>query len=288
MTKQTILVTGASGNVASQLIPLLKSNPDVTVRALVRDAQKGKKLGVDFHVGDLSKPRTLDKAFQGVTTLMSIVPNGPLGPQQASSALWAARQAGVKRVVRLSAIGAAHDAPTVNSRLHALSDHEYAVSGLAYTIMKPHFFMQNFFASAQSIAAEGAFYMALGDSKMSTIDVADVAAFAAKVLTTEGHEGKTYTPTGPKSISMHEVAAAFSEALGKPVKYVAVPFEAAEQGMAKAGLDEYTCAVYGDYFRAYASGWGDFVNDDFVRVVGRPARSFSEFARSVAPAFGKK
>ncbi len=288
MEKQTILVTGATGNVASQLLPLLKDTPGVTVRALVRDKAKGEKLGVELAVGDLGDPRSLGKAFEGATTLMAIVPNGPQAPQQASSALWAAKQAGVKRVVRLSAIGAAHDAPTVNSRLHALSDHEYSVSGLDYTIMRPHFFMQNLFGSAQSIANDGVFYMPMGDAKMSMIDVGDVAAFAHALLTKPGHSGKTYTPVGPRSISMHEVAAAFTEAVGKPIKYVPVPFEAAIAAMEQAGLDAWTANLYGEYFRAYASGWGDFVNDDFQKVVGRAPRSFAEFARSVAPAFGKR
>jgi hypothetical protein len=106
---------------------------------------------------------------------------GPRAPQQASSALWAARQSDVKRVVRLSAVRAAHDAPTENSRLHALSDRELEHSGISYTILKPHFFMQSLLMWAQTVAEQGTFHAALGDGKLGMIDVGDIAAVAAKV-----------------------------------------------------------------------------------------------------------
>ncbi len=288
---KTIVVTGATGNVAQQLIPLLTS-AGAKVRALVHTPSKAGKLkevGVEVVEGDLSRPRTLAHAFDGADAFMSIVPNGPLAPQQASSALHAAREAGVKHVVRLSAVGAAHDAPTVNSRLHALSDTELEKRGGSWTILRPHFFMQNLFMAAQSVASEGAFYFALGDGKLGMIDVGDIAAVAAEILVKPaGHEGKTYTLTGPKSISMHEVAAAFGEALGRPVKYVPVPALAAEQAMAKMGLDDYMLTVMGDYFTAYARNWGDLVTDAVPKILGRPARSIADFARAVAPAFGKR
>src|SRR5262249_8288989 len=152
----------------------------------------------------------------------------------------AARQAGVKHVVRMSAVGADHDAPTVNSRLHALSDAELAASDISYTILKPHMFMQSFLWSAGSIAEEGAMYWALGDAKLPVVDVADIAQVAAKILTNPApHAGKTYTLTGPAGVSVHQVAAAIGEAIGKSVKYVAVPVSKAVDGMAKAGFNDY-------------------------------------------------
>ncbi|WP_158501727.1 SDR family oxidoreductase [Vitiosangium sp. GDMCC 1.1324] len=287
---KTIVITGATGSVASQIIPLLTS-AGVKVRAVVRNVDKAAALaaqGVALVEGDLDRPRTLGKVFDGADSAMLIAPPGPRAPQQYSSALWAARQSGVKHVVRLSAIGAAHDAPTVNSRLHALSDTELERSNIPYTILKPHFFMQNLFMAAQSVAQEGAIYLPMGDGRMGIIDVADIAAVAAHVLTTPGHENKTYTLTGPRSISMHEVAAAFTEALGRPIQYVPVPAEAFDQQLAQAGVDEFSRTLLGDYFAAYSRNWGDLVTDVVPRLLGRPARSIAEFARAVAPAFGKR
>jgi len=283
MAKKTIVVVGATGTVASQLIPLLTAG-GATVRALVRNREKSAALaapGVELIEGDLDRPNTVGRGFEGADAMMSIVPAGPRAPQQASSALWAARQARIPYVVRLSAVGAAHDAPTLNSRLHALSDAEPERSGLAYTILRPHFFMQNLFMAAQSVATDGNFYFALGDGKLGMIDVADIAAVAAHVLLTPGHEGKTYTPTGPRSIGIADVAAAFTEALGRPVRYVPVPLEAAGQAMAQMGMDELMVGMMTDYFREYARGWGDFVNDDVQRLTGRRrGRSRTSPARS--------
>jgi uncharacterized protein YbjT (DUF2867 family) len=288
-TGKKIAVTGATGNVAPQIISRLLAGGH-TVRALVRSPAKAAALaaqGVELVEGDLSRPRTLEHAFDGVDAVMSIVPPGPLAPQQASAVAWAARQARVGQLVRLSAFGAAHDAPTVNSRLHALSDAELERSDLPYTILKPHFFMQNLFMAAESVAKEGAMYLALGDGKIGIIDVTDIAEVAAQVLTTPGHLGKTYVLTGPASIDMHQVAAALSEAVGKPVRYQPIPVAAFDQGLAQLGGDEFSRTLFCDYFTAYSQGWGDAVTDTVPTLLGRPARSILDFARAVAPAFGR-
>jgi uncharacterized protein YbjT (DUF2867 family) len=284
----TVVVVGPAGATVSRTIPqLLKAG--VKVRAIARDPAKvAGKVPTEVEVvqGDLDHPRSLRGRFDGADSVFLISPNGPRAPQQMSSGLWEARQAKVGHVLRMSAVGAAHDAPTVNSRLHALSDHELAVSGLPYTIIKPHFFMQNLFGSAQTVAEQGAMYWALGNGRLGMIDVQDIADVAAAILRDpKPHLGRTYTPTGPKSIDMNEVAAAFSAAVGKPVKYVDVPLSAADEGMAKWGMDEYARGMMEDYLVAYARNWGDFVTDDVPNITGHPARSIAEFAKQ---AFGRK
>jgi uncharacterized protein YbjT (DUF2867 family) len=285
---QPIVVTGATGNVASQMIPLLTS-AGVGVRAVVHDASKAKALaarGVATVEADLDRPRTLRNIFDGASAAMIITAAGPRAPQQASSALWAARQSGIKRVVRLSAVGAAHDAPTEGSRLHALSDTELENSGISFTILKAGPFMQSLLRWAREVAEQGTFHAFGGDGRRCMIDVADIAAVAARVLTTPSHENKTYTLTGPGSISMHDVAAAFSEVLGKPVQYVPVSVEAADQQMAGWGVDEFMRTLVIDYSVAFSNNWADFVTQDVAQILGRPARSVAEFVRTNATAFG--
>ena len=141
---KTILITGATGNVSSGIIAKLKG-PGHSLRALVHSPEKAaalKQQGIEVHAGDLEKPWTLGPAFAGADTVWILTPPGPRAPEQSSNALWAARQGGAKHVVRMSAVGAAHKAPTINSRLHALSDAELAASGIPFTILKPHFFAQ--------------------------------------------------------------------------------------------------------------------------------------------------
>lgn len=288
MTK-TILITGATGNISSGIITQLKGS-EHRLQALVRNPEKAqdlKRQGVELRVGDLEKPWTLGSAFAGVDTVWILAPPGPRAPEQCSNALWAARQAGARHVVRLSAIGASHTAPTINSRLHALSDAELAASGIPFTILKPHYFMQNLLMAAQSIAQQGAMYFALADGKMGLIDSRDISEFAAHVLTNAGHEGKTYTLTGPASVSMHQIAAAISEAIGKTVKYVPVTAEAERQTILQMGIDEWMANLLGDYSAAYSLNWGDLVTDDFQRVTGKSPRSIAQFAKDFAGAFGK-
>ena len=289
MSKKTILITGATGNISSGIITRLKGS-EHRLQALVRNPEKAEELkrqGVELRVGDLEKPWTLDTAFAGADIVWILASPGPRAPEQCSNALWAARQAGAKHVVRLSAFGASHTAPTVNSRLHALSDAELAASGIPFTILKPHYFMQNLLMAAQSIAQQGAMYFALADGKMGLIDSRDISEFAAHVLTSAGHEGKTYTLTGPASISMHQIAAAIGEAIGKPVKYVPVTPEAERQAILQMGMDEWMVNLLSDYSAAYSTNWGDQVTDDFQRVTGKSPRSITQFAQDFAAAFGK-
>ncbi len=286
---KTILITGATGNVSSGIIAKLKGSGH-SLRALVRNPEKAaalKEQGVEVHVGDLEKPWTLGAAFAGADTVWILSPPGPRAPEQSSNALWAARQGGAKHVVRMSAVGAAHKAPTINSRLHALSDAELAASGISFTILKPHFFAQNLMMTAKSVTEQGVIYFAMADGKMGIIDSRDISDFAAHVLTTPGHEGKTYTITGPASLSINEMAAMIGAAVGKEVKYVAVPVDAARQSMSQMGMDDWMVNAMGDYMAAYSTNWGDLVTDDFKRVTGKAPRSFKQFATDFAGMFGK-
>jgi uncharacterized protein YbjT (DUF2867 family) len=285
----TILLTGATGNVTGAAIRALQGKGHRLV-GLVRDPAKAKeveKLGVELKVGDLEKLRTVEDSFKGIDVAFLCTSPGFLAPVLQSNALWAARRGGVKHVVRLSAVGAAHDAPTLNSRLHALSDSEVAGSGLRFTVLKPHFFMQNLMMSARSIAEQGAMYVALGDAKVPMIDVRDVGAAAAAVLSSpDAHVGKTYTLTGAP-VSMAQVAATIGEAVGKSVKYVPVPVAAAVESISKMGLGEYAEVSLRDYFTAYSSGWQSAPTSAVKELTGKEPRTIAEFARDFAGAFGK-
>lgn len=287
---KTILLTGATGNISSGIIGQLKGSPHKLL-ALVRDPDKAKGLeqdGVEIRVGDLEKPWTLGAAFKGADTVWILTPPGPRAPEQSSNALWAAKNAGAKHVVRMSAFGAQYNAPTINSRLHALADAELIAAEIPYTIVKPHYFMQNLLWTTQSIVQQDAMYLPLADCRMGLIDLRDIAEFAAQVLTTDGHEGKTYTITGPASVTMHQVAAAISEAIGRSVRYEPIAIEVAQQSMLQMGMDEWMANLLRDYYAVYSTNWGDLVTDDFQRVVGKPSRSISQFARDFASAFAKQ
>lgn len=288
---RTLLLTGATGAVSSALIQSLGQPRGLKLRALVRDPAKAQALaarGIELAKGDLDEPESLSAAFEGVTDLWLLNAVGPRQPENSMNALWAAKRAGVERVLRMSAIGAAHDAPTRNGRLHALSDAELMSSSLKWTILRPHFFMQNLLMSAPTIAAHGSFYWDMADGQLGMIDVRDIGAVAATLLTSapEAHHGKIYTPTGPASISLAEAATQLSQGLGKPVSYVAVPHEAARESLLQTGMPAWVVGLLGEYSRAYAGNWGNFTTNDVQELTGKPARGFLEFVRDHAAAFG--
>ena len=230
-TNGKILVTGATGSIGSVLIENL-TKAGASVRALVRDKSKGRALkdaGVELAIGDLSRPETLDAAFAGVSKVYLITPLNENQYELASNGLAAAKRSGKPHVVRSSGMIPEPFEESRVGRHQVQIENDLKSSGLPYTILKPHLFMQTTMIAAQTVKSEGAIYMPLKEGKIAMIDVRDVAAAAAEVLTSEGHEGKTYELTGPVAISFHDVAAALSEALGKPVKYVDVPPKAAKE-----------------------------------------------------------
>jgi len=189
--------------------------------------------------------------------------------------------------VRNSAIKAAHDAPNRNGRLHAQVEDAVKASGIPWTILRPHYYMQNLLSSAGSVASDGILYMNMGEAPVGMIDARDVGLLAARVIEDpSSHAGKIYNPTGPESSTMQDAAGMLGHVLGKPVQYVALPQDAARDAMLGFGLSRWFVGNVVDYGRVYSQGWGDFVTSDFAAVTGQRARSFKQFASDFAAVFG--
>ncbi len=290
MPEATVLVTGATGTVSTALLAELKGKPGIHARALVHNAGKAAALveeGYEVAVGDLEEPETLDEVFEGVDVLWLLTPASALEPSMGSNAVNAAREAKVKHIVRNSAIKAAHDAPNRNGRLHAQVEDAVKASGIPWTILRPHYYMQNLLSSAGSVASDGMLYMNMGEALVGMIDARDVGVLAARVIEDpSSHAGKIYNPTGPESSTMQDAAEVLGHVLGKPVQYVALPQEAARDAMLGFGLSRWFVGNVVDYGRVYSQGWGDFVTSDFAAVTGQRARSFKQFATDFATVFG--
>lgn len=274
-----VLITGATGNIATLAIPSLIEN-GVSVRAFVRNAQKAetlKKLGVEIFQGDLSNQQSVNEAAEGMDAVLSLTAAGMQAVAQASAITKAAKGAGVKHLVRLSAIKAAEDAPTENGRFHFQTENEIIASGIPYTILRPHFFMQNLFMSVPTILEQGNMYWGMGQGKLGMIDVRDIADCIVSLLTNGGHEGKIYSPTGASSITFTEAAAIISKGIGKQVNYVPVPLEAVGEAMRSMGQGEWVARLMMDYSKAYSEGWGNYTNNDVETITGHQSRSFQQF-----------
>lgn len=279
-----ILVTGATGNIGSQLVPRLAAANGVEVRVFVRDEEKAAPLqtaGAELAVGEFEEAAAVAGAVKGIDTVVLITPMHPHAFEQTKAVLSAAKAAGVRKVVRISALKADPDGPTANTRLHGQTDNAIQASGLTYVILRPHLFMQNLFASAQSIAGDGAMYWGMGDGKMGMIDVRDIVDCTEKVTLSDAFDNQILNLTGPESISFHDTAASLSEVLERPVNYVPISLDVVEQSVKDMGWGDWAAGVFRDYSKAYSEGWGDFTTDDVERITGHPARTFDAFAREV-------
>ncbi len=280
-----ILVTGSTGNVGSQLIPTL-CGAGREVRALVHDESKAQPLreaGAEVVVGDMERPDTLGKAVEGADHIYLINANGPTGAAQARNLIEAAKGAGRPHLVRQAAFG-----PT---RSRIIQQHEEIErllegSGLPFTLVKPTFFMQNLMMAAQTVASDSMMYMPFKEARLGMIDIRDVVDVAFSVLTSAGHEGKTYVLTGPASISFNDVADGLTKAIGKRVTYVDVPPEAAREAIVGMGMPEWIADGYIEIFEGFSEGFADLTTPHVEQLTGHPARSFEAFARDFAQAFG--
>ena len=283
-----ILVTGATGHVGSELVRLL-AEQGAPARALVQLPDKAapiQRLGLEVAVGDFEQPDTLEAAMVGCDHLYLVSPPSPRQPEQERNVIDAAKRAGVSHVVKQTVQGADPDASMAFSRWHGQVEQHLVQSGLAHTVLQPHSFMQNFLLSAQPVADQGALYGMTGAGRTSYIDTRDIAAVAAQVLTSPGHQGQRYTLTGPEALSAAEVAERLSAATGRQVRYVDLPADAFAQALAGAGMPGWLVDAVIEGNTLLAAGDQATVTDEVARVTGRPPRTFDQFATDHRAAFG--
>jgi len=281
-----ILVTGGTGGIGSELLRLL-SQTGIGARALTRDPHKTPQLsGITWVAGDLSKPETLTAAFQGVNSLFlnTSYYEGMVALQH--NAIAAARAAGVTHVVKVSAFAASDHSKALIGRWHHQVERELQESGMDWTILRPHHFMQNLLAQAEYVRKDGAVYSASGDGKIPYIDLRDIAAVAFVTLTQAGHAGKKYVLTGSEAMSYRQAAEIIGAAIGKPVRFVdELPEEArarrVREGMPPAVIE--SALAIAAYQRA--GGKTVTITNTVADLTGRPPRTVAEFAREHAAAF---
>ncbi len=280
-----ILVTGATGTIGKDVVKELVAKGEKVRSRDVEKAKKALPAGVEVAKGDLSDPASIAAALKGADKLFLLVSASPQMVQLQSNAIQAAKRAGVKLIVKLSAVGAKKGSPVSIGDWHGQTEEELKASDVPYTILQPGPFAQNLLMQAAPIKAQGAFYGAAGQGRSPFIDARDIAAVAAAVLTTPGHAGKTYVLTGPKASTYEEAAQALSAAAGKPVKYVDMPPAQMEESMAKNGLPAWLAKDLAAMQGFYRAGTGAQVTQTVEQILGKPGRTIDQFARDFAAAF---
>lgn len=277
-----ILLTGATGTVGSELVKQLQE-AGVPFRALLRSPEKGQGWkGAEVVKGDLSDLASVNAAMKGITTLFLLTMADPATEEAVISA---AKAAGVKKVVKISAMGASPDSPITLARGHARAERFLTESGLRFVVLRPGMFAQNFLNQTEGLKKTGRYFGAYGTGRIAPIDARDIAAVALVALTTERLDGKTLALTGPAAIDHAEALAQLSKAVGRELQYVDVPAEGMRATLAGSGMPAWLVDDLLVMQTNIAKGGAGLVSPGVKEATGREPRPFSDFARDWADEF---
>jgi uncharacterized protein YbjT (DUF2867 family) len=287
---RTILVTGATGKTGRRLVPLLVRR-DVAVRAGSSRVPGAVLPGVEPVRFDWADETTYHAACKGVDAIYLVTGDRttPVYPaRQIRAVLDAAAEAGVGRVVLLSAFGVDQAPPEDPLRGIELA---VAASRIPATIVRPGAFMQNFSESHWMRVVEGIrerdeIVMPGGPGIVTWVSTEDIAAVTAAALVEDGHEGKGYAVMGPEPLTLTEVAQHISVAAGRRITYVESGIEEVRAGLIAAGTrPELADQLGAVYIHALTSGAFGVRTDDVATVTGRAPTSFAEYAAGAAGAW---
>jgi uncharacterized protein YbjT (DUF2867 family) len=275
-----ILVTGASGQVGRQVLEeVLKTGKPV--KAMYRSAEDARSAlsGVEAVIADFADKASLAKALQGIEAIYLVCSPIPQLVELESNVIAACKQASVGYVVLNSALGAG-DYPKSFPSWHRKVEDNLKASGLRYAIFRPNSFMQNIAAyNAPSIRAQGAFYSAMGEAKLSLIDVRDIAVILAKALTIPAaFAGKAIDLNGPEAFSYSEIAAKISRVAGRAVQFVNIPEEVQRKSMLDLGMPEWQVNALLELQQYYTvAGKGAEVTPPIKDFLGRPPITLDQY-----------
>ena len=283
-----ILVLGATGNVGAPLVDELRAKK-AAVRAAVRNVPESARTGgveyVDFDYFDRA---TYPQAFEGVGTLYLLTPVVPEPVALTMGLLEEAKRAGVRKIVKQSSLGVERAKKVRLLDWHREAEEAVKASGIPSVILRPNGFYQNFLSYADEIAEAGVFHLPMGSDRCSYIDARDVARAAAVTLVEDGHEGRTYELTGPKALSVEDVADILSDATGDQIKYVPISDEVARRRMLEDGAPEWLTDGLVELQRFWRQENSARVLLTVRNLTGKDPLRFEDFAREFKGRFQRR
>lgn len=277
MKHETILIVGASGTVGTELTQLLKAAGH-TVRGTTSRSPGAGQVHLNVATGE-----GLAAAFEGVDRAFLLSPPGFADQYQVLSPLiQEAKRRGLKKVVLMTAMGAnANEAAPLRK-----AELELETSGLAFNIIRPNWFMQNFNTFwIQGIKERGKIFLPAGQAKTSFIDARDIAAVAAKLLTDDKLKNRDFDLTGPEALDHDQAAALLTKASSKKIVYQEITPEAFKQGLVGAGLPndyaDFMVLIISFLREGYSAGVTTSVQD----ILGRAPARFETYAKDFKAAF---
>ncbi|HEX4812788.1 MAG TPA: NAD(P)H-binding protein [Nonomuraea sp.] len=281
-----ILVTGATGTVGGEVVRLLAGRGE-RVRAMTREPSKGPTLpGVEVVRGDFDDPRSLAGAAYGADALFLLSAPGPWLARHDEAMVTTARAAGVRKVVKLSAIGTGEDHEGAKAGdWHLAGEQALRSSELEWTVLRPSSFASNALRWAPRVQQGQPVPNTTGNGRQGVIDPRDVAEVAVTALTSGEHVRTVLTLTGPELLSVPDMAKALGETLGRAVETVDVPLEVYHEQMIAAGVDPEFADFAVDGSRTVAQDGNARLTRYVERVLGRTPRTFATWAADHSAAF---
>ncbi len=283
---ETILITGAAGQLGQRVIHHLLETYKVPAASLIAASRDPSKLaslsakGVVTRAADFDDPATLEAAFKGADRLLIISTDALAVPgqrlKQHKAAVEAAAKAGVKHIAYTSM-------PSPDKSLvtfapdHLGTENAVKASGLPYTIIRNAWYMDNYLHGMPHNLQGGSWYTSSGDGKVSNISREDCAIAIAAALASGTAESATYTVTGSESLNADEIAAIIADAVGKPLKAVQVSDEQLGQGIRGAGLPGFVADMLVSADANIRAGNFDLVTTDFTKLTGKQPQTLKDF-----------
>jgi uncharacterized protein YbjT (DUF2867 family) len=242
--------------------------------------------GTQTVIADFSDRPSLALALRGVESVYLVCSPIPQLVELESNVIDASQATGVKRIVLNSALGAADFSKSFPS-WHRKVEDKLKATKIAHCILRPNSFMQNIVTYyAPTIRAQGAFYGSYGsDVRISYIDVRDLAAVAAKALTSSALDGKTLELNGPEALTCKQVAQKITEHTGVAARYVDIPLEAQRKAMLDQKMPEWQVTALIDLQHYYINGQGGDLDGAVEEILDRAPRTLDQFLTESASEF---
>ncbi|MFF4016448.1 NAD(P)H-binding protein [Streptomyces sp. NPDC001843] len=280
-----ILVTGATGTIGSEVVRQLAARGE-KVRALTRDPAAARvPSGVETAPGHHRDRSSVEAAMAGAEAAFLVGVFGPDDAEHDRGLVEAAKAAGVRRLVKLSAIGTGDPRYGLFGTWHRPGEEAVRASGLEWTVLRPSSFASNTLSWAEAVRVGAPAPNIMSDGEQGVVDPRDVSELAVAALLDGRHTGRTYTLTGPETLRPSEQATILGEVLGRPVRLQEPTPEQRRELLLASGLGEGYADSLAAAARFIEEGGNAVVTEDLPEALGRPARTYREWAEDHRPAF---
>ena len=282
--KPRILVTGGSGQLAQAVLHHLTETIDWPLSRLVVTSRSPEKLaalasrGIAVRAADFDDGASLQDALSGVDRALIISSDALDRPgrrlEQHQRAVKAAEAAGVSHAVYTSMPDPARSKVTFAGD-HAGTEQALVESRLpGWTVLRNHWYFENLFMSLPQVLATGKWFTAAGEGRVADVARDDLARAAAVALTREVVGKDTFTLSGPRALTVDEIAPMVAKAVGRPIEVVHVPADGLIDGMVGAGVPRPIAEMWGSFDRNTAAGQVGEVTEDLQRLTGEAPMTF--------------